>query len=277
MISEYRYGKGMPEARQRGWDGGYSGNPTLWPMIQSGVSRDLIVVQLVPDAAAEAPKEALAIRRRIGEIVSNSNLVAEMQAIGAMRSLVATGEGASSVHDLRCIESGRRRASCSRTARPSNARAWIERLHGTGRLATHQFVARHGADIGVRETLDVGKGFVEVEPARDPDQVLGKLGIDTPIARLVGVGQRAPGHGFPKAQVIELDQLRAQAGCDVAQALAIGKLREHHAPELIGATELADSMIATVTLDDTADGLPRKMIHQLGEHQLADVHARPCA
>lgn len=32
---------------------------------------------------------------------------------------------------------------------------------------------------------------------------------------------------------------------------------------------------APVTLDDTAEGLPRKMIHQLREHQLADVHARP--
>lgn len=75
--------------------------------------------------------------------------------------------------------------------------------------------------------------------------------------------------------MIELGRLRAQAGCDVAQALAIGQLRERHAAELTGATELADSMIATVTADDTAEGLPRKMILQLGEHQPADGHARP--
>ena len=38
------------------------------------------------------------------------------------------------------------------------------------------------------------KRFVEVEPTRDPDQVLGKLGIDTPVARFVGIGQRAAGY-----------------------------------------------------------------------------------
>src|SRR6266478_6663276 len=31
------------------WDGGYGGNPTLWPMIHSGFGDDLIIVQLLPD------------------------------------------------------------------------------------------------------------------------------------------------------------------------------------------------------------------------------------
>src|SRR6202022_147966 len=48
------------------WDGGYCGNPTLWPMIHSGITQDLIVVQLVPEVAAEVPNDAPSIRRRIG-------------------------------------------------------------------------------------------------------------------------------------------------------------------------------------------------------------------
>jgi NTE family protein len=69
------------------WDGGYGGNPTLWPMIHSGLADDLILVQLVPDRIEQVPTDSLSIRRRVGEIVFHSSLVAEMQAIHAMRVL----------------------------------------------------------------------------------------------------------------------------------------------------------------------------------------------
>jgi hypothetical protein len=103
--------------------------------------------------------------------------------------------------------------------------------------------------------------------------MLGKLRVDAPVARFVRVGQRAARHGSADSQVVELGGLRTQAGRDVAQALAISQLRERHAAKLIRATEIADTMIAVVTLDDTTEGLPRKMIHQLGEHQFAGMHA----
>jgi hypothetical protein len=40
-------------------------------------------------------------------------------------------------------------------------RAWLEMLHAEGLAAGRQFIARHGDDIGVRETLDVGHVFVD--------------------------------------------------------------------------------------------------------------------
>ncbi len=107
--------------------------------------------------------------------------------------------------------------------------------------------------------------------------MLSKLRIDAPVAPLVRVGQRAACHGAADPQVVELGGLRTKAGCDVAQALAVSQLRERHAAKLIRATEIADTMIAAVTLDDATEGLPRKVIHQLGEHQFANAHARhPC-
>jgi hypothetical protein len=96
-----------------------------------------------------------------------------------------------------------------------------------------------------------------------------------PIARLVRIGQGASGYRTPNPQVVELGGLRTQAGRDIAQTLSIGQLREGRAAKLIGAAEIADSMIAALTLDDATEGLPRKMVHQLSEHQLADVHAHP--
>ena len=142
------------------WDGGYTGNPTLWPMIQGGPARDLIVVQLTPDAAADAPKDAAAIRRRVGEIVFHSSLVAEMQAITAMRTVAAQGEAAASVLDLRMHRIGPPRGALFEEGSAlERSRAWIDRLYHEGRHGARHFLARHGRDIGVRETLDIAKVF----------------------------------------------------------------------------------------------------------------------
>ena len=145
------------------WDGGYCGNPTLWPMIHSGAARDLIVVQLVPDEAGAIPTDAPAIRQRIGEIVFNSSLVAEMQAIAAMRALSARGDGVSQVRDLRLHRIGPpERALVEPGSAMERSRAWLLRLFESGRSASKQFLLRHGSDIGVRETLDIARIYSDV-------------------------------------------------------------------------------------------------------------------
>jgi len=142
------------------WDGGYCGNPTLWPMIHNGAADDIIVVQLVSDLAGDVPVDARSIRRRVGEIVFNSSLVAEMQAIAAMRTLAARGNGSASVTDLRLHRIGPpREALAVEGSASERSRVWLRRLHEEGLAAGRQFMSRHGGDLGVRETLDVARVF----------------------------------------------------------------------------------------------------------------------
>lgn len=144
------------------WDGGYSGNPTLWPMIHGTTVNDVIVVQLAPDVADELPKDAAAIRRRVGEIVFNSSLVAEMQAISAMRAIGARSGHSSSVGGVRLHRIGPpRRDLFERGSALERSRAWLELLFDEGRRAARQFLDRSGADVGVRETLDIARLFTD--------------------------------------------------------------------------------------------------------------------
>ena len=144
------------------WDGGYCGNPTLWPMIHSDISRDLIVVQLVPDLADAVPKDASSIRRRIGEIVFNSSLVAEMQAIAAMRSVASRGAGVASALELRMHRIGPpRRELLESGSSLERSRSWLELLYDEGRTEARQFMLRHGTDLGVRETLDIARVYAD--------------------------------------------------------------------------------------------------------------------
>ena len=71
-----------------------------------------------------------------------------------------------------------------------------------------------------------------VQRPRDANQDLGEIGIDPPVARLVGVGQCGARHLGAESQVVELGAERTQARFDVAQAFAVAQLGERHAEEL---------------------------------------------
>ena len=59
--------------------------------------------------------------------------------------------------------------------------------------------------------------FVGIERARPSDQHLGKIEIDSPVAAVVGIGQRAARDAAAKAGVIEFGLQRAETRFDVAQ------------------------------------------------------------
>ena len=107
------------------------------------------------------------------------------------------------------------------------------------------------------------KRFLGIQTARGADKGVGKLGVDAPVARLVGVGQRAAAHRATQSHVIELGRLRVQTRFDIAQAFAIGQLREGHREKLVQAAERADVEIAAVLRHQTAKGMPRRELHEL--------------
>jgi NTE family protein len=150
------------------WDGGYSGNPTLWPMIEARGTRDLLVVQLTPDRAVAVPTDGAAIRRRVNEIVFNASLVAQLRSIARLRRMA---NEASPVRALRLHRIGPPGHDLLREGSPlERSRAWIDGLYADGRRGARRFLARHGAELGVRETLDVEAMFSDAGamPARPP-------------------------------------------------------------------------------------------------------------
>lgn len=70
------------------WDGGYMGNPAIFPLIYGCESRDVVVVHINPLMRDEVPKTAQSILNRINEISFNSSLVREMRAIAFVTKLV---------------------------------------------------------------------------------------------------------------------------------------------------------------------------------------------
>jgi NTE family protein len=70
------------------WDGGYMGNPSLFPLIYSDAPKDILLVMLNPLSRAGVPKTASAIQDRLNEINFNSSLIGELRAISFVQKLL---------------------------------------------------------------------------------------------------------------------------------------------------------------------------------------------
>lgn len=70
------------------WDGGYSGNPAIYPLFYHCSSNDVVVVQINPINVEEVPKDAASILDRVNEISFNATLMREMRAINFVSKLL---------------------------------------------------------------------------------------------------------------------------------------------------------------------------------------------
>ncbi|WP_299843866.1 patatin-like phospholipase family protein [uncultured Roseovarius sp.] len=73
------------------WDGGYTGNPALFPLFAPALPADIVIVNINPLERAEVPMAAHEIQNRINEISFNSSLLRELRAINFVQRLIAEG------------------------------------------------------------------------------------------------------------------------------------------------------------------------------------------
>jgi NTE family protein len=70
------------------WDGGYSGNPSIYPLIYGCDSPDIVLVQINPLTRHGTPSTPVEIMNRLNEITFNSSLIGEMRAIAFVQKLI---------------------------------------------------------------------------------------------------------------------------------------------------------------------------------------------
>ena len=116
------------------------------------------------------------------------------------------------------------------------------------------------------------EGLGGVERPGDSDEDLDKVSHDSLIARVVRIDQRAPGHGSPDAHVIEPGLHRAEAGLDVAQALAVGQVGEGQTDEQVETREATDLVVALLATPAATELGQRQEIHHMREDRSADMH-----
>jgi NTE family protein len=79
------------------WDGGYSANPPLIPLVSASRASDALIVQIMPTAGAEMPTTSSEIAKRMEQITFNSSLLRDLDALAAMRTLSTAETGGSNL------------------------------------------------------------------------------------------------------------------------------------------------------------------------------------
>jgi hypothetical protein len=98
---------------------------------------------------------------------------------------------------------------------------------------------------------------------------LREVGVDAPVARFVGIGQRRARHAGVKAHVVQLASYRAQTGLDVPQTFAIGELGEGHRQILVPAGKVLRVAVSAVAGNAFLKFLVGEMFNQLRKHGAA--------
>jgi NTE family protein len=146
------------------WDGGYSVNPALAPLISECRTADLMLVQINPLRRQEAPRTSADIVDRINELTFNASLLTQMRAIDFINRLVAEGAvshpGCKSVRVHR-IDGGAALEAFPTSSRASADGAMIQQLFEAGRAAGGDWLARHVGAIGRHGTVDIRADYLD--------------------------------------------------------------------------------------------------------------------
>ncbi len=131
-------------------------------------------------------------------------------------------------------------------------------------------------DHGIDRVLQIQpQVFFGIDFAGPSDQDCGKIGPDSPIPSLVGIGQGAFLDQGVKPHAIEFARVRAQARLCVSKRLSPRQLRKSHDAKVLGRRQRPHTRISLVTLHDSGETRPRDELHDLYKQCLADVHGQP--
>lgn len=139
------------------WDGGYSGNPTMTPLIRELDSDDTILVPINPVERPGTPSTARDILNRLNEVSFNAVLLKELRMIAMLRKVVDPGhsEGARWARmRIHMVRNG----LMSQLGYSSKLNAewdFISMLRDEGRKAADAFLAKDGKHIGKRSSIDL--------------------------------------------------------------------------------------------------------------------------
>ena len=145
------------------WDGGYSGNPALWPLVYNTAALDVLLVQINPLHRLDTPDTAEEIADRINEITFNAALVGEMRAIAFVQKLIHEGHIAPGEYKyllLHMVADEAGLAPLNASSKSNTERSFLEALHALGHAAADRWLHEHRRSVGLRSTLDLRSTFL---------------------------------------------------------------------------------------------------------------------
>ncbi|HEY8261916.1 MAG TPA: patatin-like phospholipase family protein [Methylosinus sp.] len=145
------------------WDGGYMGNPALFPLYTETECRDIVLVQINPIERDDVPRTSRGIMDRLNEITFNASLLHEFRAIDFVARLIDAGRLKGTHYKkvlLHLVEGGAEMKRFGADTKLDADYDFLRSLFDIGRVAGKRFLDEHYDEIGVRGTLQLKEELV---------------------------------------------------------------------------------------------------------------------
>lgn len=142
------------------WDGGYLGNPAIFPLIYYTTTTDIIILHSVPIERDEMPTTVAEIDSRLREISFNSSLMREMRAIAFVSRLVEDGwlkkeyENKLKKLNIHCIREDENLKRFSLATVYSPDWDFLIKLRDLGRKSAETWIDKNYDSIGKKTSID---------------------------------------------------------------------------------------------------------------------------
>jgi len=148
------------------WDGGYMGNPVLYPLFYYTESRDVVILHINPIERPGPPTTAADIANRLNEITFNSSLIKELRSVYFVQKLLDDGwikdEFRSKlkyvlIHSVRADNA---MSDLSASSKMSSDWKFLTMLRDRGRALATEWLEHNFEHLGKRSTVDLKKEFL---------------------------------------------------------------------------------------------------------------------
>ncbi|MBO6892071.1 MAG: patatin-like phospholipase family protein [Roseibium sp.] len=133
------------------WDGGYMGNPPLFPLIDETEARDIILVQINPFERPGIPTTPAEIENRLNEITFNGSLIKELRSVGFLYEVIHhEGLDRSAYRDahLHMIGSESELARFGASSKLNAEHVFLDKLYELGQQTAETWLTQHGDKVG---------------------------------------------------------------------------------------------------------------------------------
>jgi len=145
------------------WDGGYMGNPAIFPLIYDCKSPDILIVHINPISRSEIPKTGSDILNRLNEISFNSSLMREMRAVAFVTRLIDDKKVQANdmrrlfIHDIEDEAYMRELGSASKLDPDWD---FLAELRDRGRVVADEWLKKNFDRIGKESTVDIREKYL---------------------------------------------------------------------------------------------------------------------
>ena len=148
------------------WDGGYMGNPVLYPLFYYTESRDVVILHINPIEREGPPTLSSEIANRVNEITFNSSLIKELRSVYFVQQLLDQGKIKEEFRDefkyvlIHSVRADAALADLSVSTKFASEWEFLTMLRDRGRACASEWIEKNFDHLGVRSTVDLKREFL---------------------------------------------------------------------------------------------------------------------